>query len=117
MTTPEPDKKPGGLKGWLIDLVASLLEDPRVQAVIEKLLGKLITDRILPLVPIAAGSAATAAVNAALQKFPGLEGAVNVAVDTVEGIEGARQGLNDLIPDVDFGIPALDSVLDMWRPK
>jgi len=24
--------------------------------------------------------------------------------------------LNDAIPDVDFGIPALDELMDFWRP-
>jgi len=28
-----------------------------------------------------------------------------------------RQRLHEAIPDVDFGIPELDNVLDFWRPK
>lgn len=32
-------------------------------------------------------------------------------------VQDARKTLNEIIPDVDFGNPIVDSLLDAWRPK
>lgn len=97
--------------------LVKLITDEKTQTAMENLLGKLLVQRIMPLVPVAAGVAATAAVNEALKRFPGLEHAVDTTIEAVGSIDEARNALNDLIPDVDFGVGALDQLADFWRPK
>lgn len=101
------------MQAWLTRLIIAVLVDAAVQQKIKDLLGQLITERILPLVPVAVGAAVKAAVDEIVAKIPGVQGVVDVANAT----DAALSALNDLIPDVDFGIPALDDVLDFWRPK
>ncbi len=101
------------MQQFLTKIIISVLMDARVQAKIRELLGQLITERLLPLIPIATAAAAKAAVDQIVEKVPALEG----VVDVVKVGDDARQALSDLIPDVDFGVPALDQVLDFWRPK
>jgi hypothetical protein len=98
---------------FLTKLIVNVFTDEQVQAAIKKLLGQLITEQILPLVPVAVGAAVKAAIDEVIQKVPGIEG----VVDVVKATDAARDTLNHLIPDIDFGIPALDNLLDFWRPK
>lgn len=94
---------------FVANVVIKVLLDDRVQAKIKELLGGVITESILPLVPVAVASA----VNAAIQQIPGVENVKDVA-----GIANTvRDDLNKIIPDIDVGIPALDDLLDFWRPK
>ncbi len=101
------------MQKFLAGLIISILTDDKVQATIKNLLGQLITERILPLVPVAVGAAVKAAVDEVVERVPALEGVVDLAKAT----DAARDNLNQLIPDIDFGIPALDGLLDFWRPK
>lgn len=105
------------MQKFFTSIIITVLTDPKVQATIEALLGKLITERILPLIPVAVGAATKAAVDEVIKKFPGAEGLVQDVVNIEHTTEAARSELNNLIPDVDFGIPALDNLLDFWRPK
>lgn len=117
MTAPQPQEKIGGIKGWILDVVAAVVSDERIQAVVRKVVREIIRDDVMPLVPVAAGSAATAAMNSALKKFPGLGETIGTVVEVGHVIEETRTNLNNLIPDIDFGIPALDAALDSWRPR
>jgi hypothetical protein len=101
------------MQSFIVGILTKVLSDPKVQQFIKDLLGQLITERILPLVPVAVGAAVKAAVDELITKVPGIEG----VVDLVQTTDAARNTLNDLIPDIDFGIPALDNLLDFWRPK
>lgn len=101
------------MQKFLAGLIITVFTSDAVQAAIKNLLGQLITERILPLVPVAVGAAVKAAVDEVVEKVPGLEG----VVDVVKATDAARDNLNHLIPDIDFGIPALDNLLDFWRPK
>jgi hypothetical protein len=101
------------MKKFLTDLIVSVFTNDEVQAKIKDLLGQLITERILPLVPVAVGAAVKAAMDELIERVPGIEG----VIDVVQATDAARDSLNSLIPDVDFGIPALDELLDFWRPK
>jgi hypothetical protein len=101
------------IKSWVVEVIGQAAADERVQTAVENVLGKLITTRILPLVPVAAAAAAKAAVDEIVEKVPALEG----VVDAVHVADKARNALNEIIPDVDLGIPALDELLDWWRPK
>jgi hypothetical protein len=97
---------------FFADIITKVLTDPKVQQYIKDLLGQLITERILPLIPVAVGAAVKAGMDELIERVPGIEG----AVDLVKATDGARHELNSLIPDIDFGIPALDNLLDFWRP-
>lgn len=101
------------MQKFLAGLIIQVLTNEKVQQTIRDLLGKLITERILPLVPVATAAAAKAAVDQIVEKIPALEG----VVDVVKVGDDARVALNNLIPDVDIGIPAIDDLLDFWRPK
>lgn len=101
------------LQTYLKDLIVAVIADPKTQTAAENILGTLITTRILPLVPVAAAAAAKAAVDEIVAKTPALEG----VVDVVKVGGEVRNALNDLIPDIDLGIPALDQLIDWWRPK
>ena len=101
------------MQNFFVGILVKLISDPKVQQYIKDLLGQLITERILPLVPVAVGAAVKAAVDELIERVPGIEG----VVDVVKATDAARDTLNDLIPDIDFGIPALDQLLDFWRPK
>lgn len=101
------------MQSFLLKLLVNVLSDPKVQAAIKNLLGQLITERILPLVPVAVGAAVKAAVDELVERVPGIEG----VVDVVKATDAARDTLNALLPDIDIGIPAIDNLLDFWRPK
>lgn len=101
------------MQNFFVGILTKVLSDPKVQQYIKDLLGSLITERILPLVPLAIGAAVKAAVDELVERVPGIDG----VVDVVKATDAARNTLNDLIPDIDFGIPALDNLLDFWRPK
>jgi hypothetical protein len=96
--------------------VEDLLASEKVQAAGEALLGRVITKQIVPLIPVAAGTAAAAAIEQALKRFPGVDDAIETTVDTVESIQGAQHALDGLLPDIDFGGP-VDAILDFWRPR
>lgn len=113
-----------GLQDFAAGVVTKVLADPKVQQFIKDLLGGLITERILPLVPVAAASASKAAVDELVQKFPQLAEIIKTAggierdvVSVVNVAETVRKDLNSLIPDLDTGIPQLDQLMDFWRPK
>lgn len=101
------------MQKFLAGLIIAVLTSDEVQKSIKSLLGSLITERILPLLPVAVGAATKAAIDEIVEKIPALEGVVDVAKTT----EAARETLNTVIPDFDLGIPALDNLIDFWRPE
>jgi hypothetical protein len=101
------------MQAFLLKLIVSVLTNDKVQETIKNLLGQLITERILPLVPVAVGAAVKAGMDELIERVPGIEG----VVDVVKATDAARDTLNNLIPDIDVGIPAIDDLLDFWRPK
>jgi hypothetical protein len=101
------------MQTFVVAILVKVLSDPKVQQYIKDLLGQLITERILPLIPVAVGAAVKAGMDELIERVPGVEG----VVDVVQATDAARDSLNNLIPDIDFGIPQLDQLLDFWRPK
>lgn len=101
------------MQSFIVGILTKVLSDPKVQQFIRDLLGQLITERILPLVPVAVTAAVKAAMDQLIEKVPGIEG----VVDVVHVADEARNALNNLIPDVDIGIPAIDDLMDFWRPR
>lgn len=96
------------MQKWLVGVIIAVLTNDEVQQKIKDLLGQLITERIVPLIPLAVASAT----KAITEHLPDIPTAViaNVADDI-------RRDLNNALPDFDIGIPAIDDLLDFWRPK
>jgi hypothetical protein len=92
----------------VVNLLLAALRNPRVQEAVGDFLSRVVTEKLLPLLPLAAAAAAKAVTD----QIPQL---ANVA-DVREVTDQVRERLNDAIPDVDFGIPALDELMDFWRP-
>lgn len=108
-----PSWEDGGVKKFLTDIVIAVFVSEQVQVAIKNLLGQLITERVLPLVPVAVGAAVKAAMDELIARVPGVDG----AIDVVAATDAARHSLNEIISDVDFDIPSLDALLDFWRPR
>jgi hypothetical protein len=98
------------MQAFIVGILTKVLSDPKVQAMLKNLLSDLITEKIAPLIPLAAASAAHA--------FAGLiPGVVASVEDVVQVANTVRDDLNRVIPDIDIGIPLIDDILDAWRPK
>lgn len=96
------------MQKFFIGVIIGVITDPKVQQTIKDLLGTLITERIVPLIPLAVASATKAITEA-------IPNVATAAIDHVS--ETIREDLNKAIPDFDLGIPAIDDLLDFWRPK
>ena len=96
------------MQAFFVAIIIKVLTDEKVQQTIKNLLGALITERILPLVPLAVASA-TKAITEAIPNIATAQ--IDHVADTI------RTDLNNAVPDFDLGIPALDNLLDFWRPK
>lgn len=94
---------------FLVNLFLAVLRNEKVQKEIADFTSRIVTQKLLPLLPLAAAAAA----KAVSEQIPQLANVADVAQVAGE----VRENLNRLIPDVDFGIPALDDLLDFWRPK
>lgn len=97
------------MQGFIVAIIIKVLADPKVQAYIENLVAKIISQQILPLIPVATAAAAKAVVDF----IPGGKTVGDLAKVT----EQVRAELNKIIPDIDLGIPLLDKIIDSWRPK
>ncbi|AER48886.1 hypothetical protein KAMIYU_76 [Mycobacterium phage Kamiyu] len=104
----EPDKA-GVIGRFIGGVVVTVLTSPRVEAMLYRILGRIVTERVLPVIPVTVATA----VSGVIEKIPGVE---NVR-DVVGYAEDIRQRVNDLLPDIDTGIKPLDDLLDAWRPK
>jgi hypothetical protein len=98
------------MQAFLLKLLIAVISDPKTQQVLKNLLSDLITEKIAPLVPLAAASAA----HAFADLMPGVTASVE---DVVQVANTVRDDLNRVIPDIDIGIPLIDDILDAWRPK
>ena len=101
------------ITNMLTDAAKAVLKDPEVQEFLiraaKELLDSTITEKVLPLIPVAIGSA----VKAFTESIPGIE-SIGTAVEASEQV---RHDLNAVIPDFDLGIPLIDNLMDIWRPK
>jgi hypothetical protein len=98
------------LQAFLLKLLVAFISNEETQKAIKNLLSDLITEKIAPLVPLAAASAAHA--------FADLMPNVTVAAeDVAKTANKVRDDLNRIIPDIDLGIPLIDDIIDAWRPK
>ena len=95
------------MQDFFAAVLVKVLLDPKVQQQVKNLLSELITEKIAPLVPLAAASAARA-VTALLPN------AVHDVEDVVTIANRVRDDLNKVIPN----IPVLDIVgdlLSVWK--
>jgi hypothetical protein len=105
----ESSDKESTVNKFLVNFFLAVLRNDKVQKEIGDFTSLIVTQKLLPLLPLAAAAAAKAVV----EQIPQL---ANVA-DVAKVADDVRDNLNRIIPDVDFGIPALDDLLDFWRPK
>ena len=92
----------------IVNLMLTALRNERVQQAVGEFISSIVTQKLLPLLPLAAAAAA----KAVSDQIPQLAGIADVA----QVADEVRVRLNEVIPDVDFGIPALDGLMDFWRP-
>lgn len=92
----------------IVNLMLAALRNEKVQQAVGEFISGIVTQKLLPLLPLAAAAAA----KAVSDQIPQLAGIADVA----QVADEVRDRLNDALPDVDFGIPALDGLLDFWRP-
>lgn len=109
MTTPT-SPPPGGLTGFASKVLVTALNDPGVQkfirALAKELLGDVIADTVVPLIPLAAAGAAKAVKD--------IEKDVEGAVTDVEKIgTGIIGDLNGAVPGLN--IPFLGDILNIWK--
>lgn len=84
-------------------VLIKVLSDPAVQLAIKNILGELITERIVPLIPLAVASA-TKAVTEALPDI------ATASIDHVA--ETITNDLSHLIPGLDLG-----DIMDFWKTR
>ena len=94
---------------FLVNLILVALRNDKVQQAIGDFISRIVTEKLLPLLPLVAAAAAKAVAD----QIPQL---ANIA-DVAQVADGVRDKLNEAVPDIDFGIPALDELIDFWRPK
>lgn len=93
----------------IINLFLAALKSDKVQQAVGEFISGIVTQKLLPLLPLAAAAAAKAVAD----QIPQLADVADVA----QVADEVRDRLNEAIPDIDFGIPALDGLLDFWRPR
>lgn len=98
------------MQDFIAAVLIKALLDPKVQQQIKNLLSELISEKIAPLVPLAAASAAHALVGL-------IPGVTHTIEDVVTVADKVREDLNQAIPDINIGIPLIDDLLDAWRPQ
>jgi hypothetical protein len=97
------------MNNFLIGLMLAALKNEKVQQEIGNFTSRIVTDKLLPLLPLVAAAAAKAVTDQIPQ--------IGNITDVAKMADDLRNNLNKAIPDFDFGIPALDDLLDIWRPK
>ena len=98
------------MQNFIVAILIKVVSSSRVQEMLKNLLSDLITEKIAPLIPLAAASAAHA--------FAGLiPNVTHTLEDVVVVANTVRDDLNKAIPDIDIGIPLIDDIIDAWRPK
>lgn len=98
------------IQDFIADIVIKVISNKDVQQSIKDILGQLITERIMPLVPVASAAAAVEAISNADLNHDGKP-------DIAQVTDAVTATLDRLIPDINFGIPALDQLADFWRPR
>ena len=91
----------------LVNLILRALQSEQVQDAVGDFISRVVTEKLLPLLPIAAAAAAKA-VTDQLSDI--------VDVDVADIANTVRDRLNEAIPDLDCGIPTLDDLMEFWRP-
>jgi hypothetical protein len=93
----------------LVNLIVRALQSQQVQDAVGDFISRVVTEKLLPLLPIAAAAAAKAVTDQLSD--------ISDIVDVADIANTVRDRLNEAIPDLDFGIPTLDDLMDFWRPK
>ena len=111
------------MQKWVIALLIAALKAiladeelrDKLVDIFKKILGGVIAEKVLPLLPTAIASA----VDAVIKKLPGVPNLDPGQV--LEVAEHAKDSILDVVdkavPDFDTGIKQLDDLMDFWRPK
>jgi hypothetical protein len=94
------------MQGLIVSILIKVLTDPKVVALIEKLLGNIIAKQILPVIPVAIGGAVKAGVDDIINHIPGVTG----VVDVVKTTEGAVNSIEQVVGS----IPVIGDLLKNW---
>ena len=92
----------------IVNLILTAMRSDKVQQAVGEFISTIVTEKLLPLLPIVAAAAAKAVTDQLSDV---------VDVDVADIANTVRDRLNEAIPDMDFGIPTLDDLMDFWRPK
>lgn len=111
------------MQKWLISLLLqalkAILADDELRGklvdILKNVLGGVIAEKILPLVPTTIASA----MDAVIKHIPGIPDLNPEQI--VQVAEHAKDSILDVVdkavPDFDTGIKQLDDLMDFWRPK
>jgi hypothetical protein len=95
------------MQSFFASVLIKVLTDPEVQAWLKKegaeLFNDVIAKSVIPVIPVAIGSAVKAAMDELIEKVPGISG----VVDVVKTTEAAASGLGELVGQ----IPILGDIL------
>lgn len=95
--------------GFIVGILIKVLTNPDVLAQIEKLISNIVAKQILPLVPVAVGSAVKTAMDELIKDVPGVSG----VVDGVKATEAAAASIIDMIPGLG-SLPIIGDFLKNW---
>lgn len=96
------------LQDFVKDVIVKVIADPQTKQAIKDILGELITERILPIIPVASAAAAVEAITSADLNRDGKP-------DLAQVTDAAAAALDQLIPNITF--PGLGQLADFWRPR
>lgn len=100
------------MEKFVTGVIVGVLSDPKVQALIEKLVGNIVAKQILPVIPVAIGAAVKAGVDDVIDRIPGVSG----VVDAVKTSEAAASSIVDMIPGLN-SLPIIGDLLKSWKPN
>lgn len=96
-----------GIKKAIRDIIVSVIADPKVEAMVDR----LITGKFLPLINVAIGAAVKSAIDTIVEKTPGLSG----VVDGVKAVDDARDKMNEMLAEVN--LPLIGNLGDLFGSR
>lgn len=104
------------VKNHVKEVGVGIVTDERVQESIKKwvsdLLGDIMTEKILPVVPLAVGAAVTAGMESVAKADLNNDG----KPDIEQVADAARQAIDALLPP-SITLPFIGNLRDIWPPK
>lgn len=95
------------LQNFAFGVIKKVLMDKEIQQFIKDLIGGVIAEKVIPLLPFALGSA--------MKRFGEMIPGVEVAKDAVEFADDIREDINKMIPET--GFKPIDDFVDILFPE